>query len=334
MAIADIGEFGLIDLLTQIVQPLAGVASFGIGDDAAVLPWNNQQYLLATVDMLVEGVHFRREAISAADLGRRALAVNLSDIAAMGGTPTYALVSLGLPPALPTVEVEELYRGLTSEAREYGVVIVGGNIARHDQGLLIDVLLLGNVEQHDVLFRSGARPGDVLAVTGDLGAAAAGLGLQRRPELQGQLATAKELLRRQQTPQPRVRAGQVIARSHLAHAMIDLSDGLAGDAHHLARASSLGVIVEEALLPIAAATQTAATLLGVSPAELALHGGEDYELLVALPPENVPVINDSLRAVGEPILTVVGSVTAGDGVKLRRCHGEIVDLKAGGFRHF
>jgi len=286
-------------------------------------------YLLATVDMLVEDVHFRRDRPGAFEVGRRAVAVNVSDIAAMGGEPRFALTSIALPPALPLRWAEGLYRGIRHEADLLGVGVIGGNTARTSGPLTLDVTLLGRVAKPDLVRRSGARVGDVLAVTGTLGGATAARLLQERP---GGAASDLEESRRYSVPEPRVAAGRALASLHLAHAMLDISDGLASDVGHLAEASEVGAVIYEERLPISSPTRRIAQHLSDSPRDLALFGGEDYELLVALPEG---AVEPARRALGQLPLTVVGHVLPQEqGVVLERGGGTREPLGAGGWRHF
>jgi thiamine-monophosphate kinase len=318
-SIEGLGEFGLIDRIGQLVGPSEAVV--GIGDDAAVLDLGEPDYLLATVDMLVERIHFPQDA-DARDLGRRALAVNLSDIAAMGGIPRFALVSLALPEKTPKARVERLFEGLRDEGNRYGVSIVGGNITSTPGPLAIDVTLLGRVPRDEVLLRSGARPGDLLVVSGTLGQRAA----QRL--LHDRVPSAPP----PGVPEPRIGLGRALAAAGLAHAAIDISDGVGSDLHHLASRSGVGALVEGARLPISGETQRAAGRLWLDPLQLALFGGEDYELLLAIPPDRLDAAIDAAGAVP---LRAIGQVTArGAGVVLQSPNGESRPLEARGWKHF
>lgn len=322
---AAIAEFQLIERLASIVGPTE--APTGIGDDAAVIDQPGPDYLLATVDMLVEGVHFDRSGLSMEAVGRRAMAVNVSDIAAMGGRPAYALVSLALPSSEQQVMVEQLYTGLVAEAGRHRVAIVGGNVTRIDGPLAIDVTLLGSVSKEDVVRREGARVGDILAVTGTLGSAAA-LRLGREAGLKMPPEWYQEHL----IPRARIDAGQALAARHLARAMLDLSDGLSGDLRHLGEASGVGARIRAPLLPIDPITAQIARSLAVDPLDLALSGGEDYELLVALLPGDV---GRAQEAVAPVPLTVVGEVVSREaGYRLITLAGTEQALPAESWRHF
>ncbi len=329
LGISAIGEFGLIERLASLAGHDNSI--HGIGDDAAVIDLPGPEYLLATVDMQVEGVHFSLDRTEAGLVGRRAMAVNISDIAAMGGIPEHALVSLALPTDTLTTTVEELYRGLVEEAAQFETHIVGGNVTRTDGPLAIDITVLGHIPKDQLLLRSGARPGDVLAVTGSLGiraallrASMAGLDLSRPPW--------NDWAQRNYVPAPRVSAARALASNRVAHAMMDISDGLAGDVRHLARASGVGVVLDESALPIDAAVRDVADLLGIAPEDLALNGGEDYELLLALPPDAAEEARRLMS--GLPLTVVAKVVNEEDGLTIRSGAGERRVLPEAGWRHF
>lgn len=271
-----LGEFELIERLRSIVPGTGTGVVVGIGDDAAVL--RPGATLLATCDIQVEGVHFTRELCTPADVGWRALAVNLSDIAAMGGVPRHALVSLLIPASAGSAAVEDLYHGMAELARLHGVAVVGGNVSSTPGPLAVDVTVLGETD-HAVL-RRGARPGDGVWMTGTAGKAAAGRFLLEHPDaVVPDRGTLEAAYRR---PVPRVAAGQVLgalAKSGLVTAMIDTSDGTGSDLLHLAEASQVGVRLEAALLPVPRGLADAARAAGLPPDAWTLGGGEDYELL-------------------------------------------------------
>jgi len=286
-------EDALIEHLATLVEDDAAQVLQGIGDDAAALAPD----LVWTVDTQIEGVHFRRAWSSPEDVGWKALAVNLSDLAAMGGTPIGALVSLILGPE-GDAGIAPLYAGLGACARSYGCPIVGGDVA-HGHGLALSISVLGRVAR-PAPGRAGAQPGDLLAVTGSLGAAAAGLAVLEDRAPPG-LAGGDEATARHRRPLPRLEEGVVLAR--VAHAMMDLSDGLATDAPRLARRSGVTVHIDLDALPVDPHVRGIAASLNTAPGVLAATGGEDYELLVALDPADA--------ATCEVPLTVIGTVEAG-----------------------
>jgi thiamine-monophosphate kinase len=275
-----LGEFGLIARLTGGLEPGPGVEA-GVGDDAAVLLPTPGHRLVVTTDVLVEGLDFTAELSEPEDWGWKAVTANLSDLAAMAAEARWLVLALTVPEATPVPTLERVYAGVGQACRTFGVSLVGGDVSA-GPALSLAVTALGEAERP--VLRSGARPGDRLVVTGPLGAAAAGLALLRSGD-----PAAKELLGRfpglaaaHRRPQPALAMGVVLARAG-ATAMIDVSDGLAGDALHLAESSRVGVEVHEAAVPLAPGVVQAAGLLGLDPLALALAGGEDFVLAAALP---------------------------------------------------
>jgi thiamine-monophosphate kinase len=333
MQVRELGEFALIARLTRGELPHAGV-HLGVGDDTAILDIGSGYELLATCDVQVEGRHFIRGVGTPEQLGRRALAINLSDIAAMGGEPLFALISLLLPPTLEVAFLDGVYTGLREEGRVFGVAIVGGNISGIRAELVIDITLLGRVRTGTALRRDGARPGDVVLVTGSLGTAAAGLALIMQPDVPVPAEARTAVSRAFHEPVPRIREGQVLAQTAMVTAAIDISDGLSGDVAHICERSNVGVIVQEAALPVADATRTVAEHLGRSVADLALHGGEDYELLFTAPPSAVPAVMRAVQqATGTPV-TAIGTITTPDmGLQLERADGTRVPLRPQSWDH-
>jgi len=333
MRIGDVGEFSLIDRLAGIVARGRADVAVGIGDDAAALDLGGGDLVLLTVDSQVEGAHFLRDRIPPRLLGRRLLAVNLSDIAAMGGTPTHAVVSLVLPADLELRWIEEVYAGLGEEAGRFGVAVVGGNVARSPGPIVLDLALVGTVRRERVLTRAGARPGDAILVTGSLGAAAAGLHLSAHPELE--FRERDQLLARHLVPTPRLREGGLVAASGLATAMIDVSDGLAGDLGHVCDRSGVGARVYAERLPVAPGVERVAELSGSSVLDLALSGGEDFELLVTCPPGSAEELAALVSAgTGTPVTVVGELLPASAGRWLVLPKGREVPLGGHGFTHF
>jgi thiamine-monophosphate kinase len=321
-------EFDLIARLVEEVAKARGgqppqtharivVAS---GDDAAIT--EPRGVTATSVDSLVEGVHFRLQSAPPRSVGRKALAAALSDLAAMGAAPGEAYVQLGLPKELGEAQCLELAKGLAEVAAEEDVAVLGGDLVRSPV-LWIAVTVVGHCESADRLVRrGGARPGDVLAVTDELGGAAAGLILLDRPELAGAVRPemADALRRRQLEASPRMAAGCALARAG-ASAMIDVSDGLGGDAGHLAAASGVRLTMELERVPVQEGVAEVAAAAGLDPYDIAAGGGEDYELLVALPPERAAEAQARVRATGMA-LTPIGTVQRGEGVVLRDADGE------------
>ena len=331
MRLDELGEFGLIERIRGLAAGTDPSLVIGIGDDTAAIRPTPGQLLLATCDSLVEGRHFLRSQITAEQLGRRLAAVNLSDIGSMGGRPRWALVSLSLPPHTEVEFVEGVYRGLVAELARFGAVIAGGNLSGATE-LLLDLTLLGEAQPDQILRRDGARPGDMILVSGSLGASAAG-----RAALEAGLRGPEvaPLIAAHLTPEPRVFAGQAIARSRLASAMLDVSDGLAQDLGHICDASRAGAVVEAARIPISSATRALAGQIHLDPLKLALAGGEDYELLLTVPLARAGEMAIKVLAETGISLTPCGRIVpAEDGRSLQWPDGRREPLVAPGWQHF
>ncbi len=329
MKASNLGEFGLIERIRLYLGEPDPRVVVGIGDDVAVLEGPGEMLLLATCDIQVEGVHFLRSLITPYELGRKALAINLSDIASMGGIPDFALVSLAFPPDTELEFIDELYHGLRDEAAKAGVKIVGGNMARLPERFAVDVFLLGRVERECFLTRRGARPGDLVMVTGTLGDSAAGLALLLRGIREERFAP---LYRAHLTPEARLREGRVLALGRLATSAIDLSDGLARDVGHICDESRVGVEIRLADIPLSAELKEAASLLGEDPYRWALAGGEDYQLLFTAPPEKAPEIRQALHPT---LVTEIGVILAPEeGRFILMPDGSREPLRPEGWDHF
>lgn len=322
-------ELALIERIGARARRRPGT-ELGIGDDAALLSVGGTA--VVTQDLLVEGVHFRRATTSARDLGHKALAVNLSDLAAMGAEPVAALVGLCLPPGgVSEAEVDDLYAGMEALAERHGVTVAGGDVTA-GPALVLAVAAVGRPSAGVApVHRAGGRSGDVLCVTGALGASAAGLLLLERPELAGTVPgpVADRLRAAHLRPEPRVEAGRALARAG-ARAMLDVSDGLALDGARLARASGARAVIELARLPLAEGVAEVAAAAGRDALRLAASGGEDYELLAAIAPA---AVEPARRGAPCP-LTPVGRLEDGPpGLLALDAAGAAVDLGAGGWEH-
>ncbi len=322
MKLSELGEFGLIRRLGKIVSTGPGVL-LGIGDDCAVVRVDGQRLLLTT-DTLVENVHFRRGWDSAAGLGEKAFAVNASDIAAMGGAPRFALLSVAVPGSASTQELENLHRGFSRAARASGCSLVGGNLSRAGVWM-ITVLLVGE-PCGCVLTRGGAQVGDALYVSGTLGGAAYGRELLRGERRSRLAERATRAFRR---PTPRLELGRILARRRLASAAIDVSDGLLQDLGHLCRASRVGAILEVDRLPLARPLRRLPRRRAVG---LALSGGEDYELLFTVSSSRERTLAVATRR-DHPIRRI-GRIVHGSGVKVLDADGHELSIAGGGFDHF
>ena len=326
--VAEIGEHALIERIRLRFPPAPSFVIVGIGDDAAVVEPDRNRLEVLTTDCQVEGVHFDQTFVGAADIGHKALAVNLSDLAAMGAAPRVALLSLVLPPAFPVTGVDALVDGMATLAARARISIVGGNIARSPGPLIVDVTATGSVHSRRVLTRGGARAGDELYVTGALGGAAAGLRmlsaaatLPLRPDKRETLA-GDRCVERYLRPDPRTRFGLMLGRNRAARACVDLSDGLADGVRQIGEASGLGAIVDADALPI----ENGATL------REALGGGEDYELLFAVSPRMRSRLKHARQLAGDLAVTRIGRLTADRAMLLNR-NGSTEELPAG-FEHF
>ena len=337
--IARLTEQGFIDWVARFARPRdpgpqALRAILGIGDDAAVLASASRLHTLLTTDFLTDGIHFRAAWTPGFLLGRKALAVNLSDIAAMGGVPRSFVLSAGFPRRTEPAYARQVARGVASQARRFGVSLVGGDTCA-SRALFLNVALLGLIEPGREVRRSGARAGDGLYVTGRLGAPAAGLVLLKAGARLGRASGARaEAIRAHLDPQPRVLAGRLLGLTGLASAMIDLSDGLARDLSRLCAASGAGAVVEEEAIPVAA---SAATVLGGRAASrAALVGGEDYELLFAARADHHEQVRRLARRMRLPMSRIGQIVPKRRGVRILTRSGRylpVEDLR-GGFRHF
>lgn len=319
------GEFELLARVRERLGHPGPRVRLGMGDDAAITVPGGAT--ATSVDALVEGVHFRRGQASLMQIGHKALAAALSDLAAMGAEPGEAYVALGVPTDLDEDGCIELIDGILTLAAETGTVLAGGDLTRAP-ALIVAMTVVGHAPTPQLLVsRGGARAGDSLVLTGEIGAAAAGLLLVERPELGRELSaeTAARLRARQLEPRPRLAAGSALAGCG-ASAMIDLSDGIGGDARHIAKESGKRVRIEVAALPLANGLAEVAAAAGFDPVELALSGGEDYELLAALPPA---ALREACSALGEADtpLAEVGEVIAGEGLELRLPGGRLLEAR-------
>lgn len=319
--LSEIGEFGLIERLrAKLGEP--GEGEVWIGDDTAVLraPAGT---LLFTTDLLIEHVHFDTALTGPEDLGYKSIAVNVSDVAAMGGTPRRAVVGLGISPDVDLAWIEGLYEGMKDCCDEFDMAVVGGDVSRSNQ-IVISVALLGNPAGRLFIQRSGARVGDAVCVTGSLGASAAGLRLMRQQN-RDHLALLKAHLR----PTPRVREAQIL-RKHLPTAMIDISDGFSVDLGHICEASDVGVLVDSADLPL---PDLSGVSLDESPLQLGLSGGEDYELCFTIPDERCEAAMAAVTEATGTLVTRVGEIVEASRGRILLVESGDTPLGAPGWDH-
>lgn len=331
MKLSTLGEFGLIDSIKKRSFRKASSVLVGIGDDAAALQIAPSSVLLATTDMLLEDVHFDLSYSDFYSVGWKSVAVNLSDIAAMGGSPRFCLTSLGIPPAISVEQIAEFYRGCNVVLRDYGTALVGGDTCASRKGFTVNVVLLGEIEKSKVISRAGAKPGDRIFVTGTLGDSAAGMALllnKKNKNVKSQPA-AKKLIAKHLRPEPRVAWGRMIALSKCANSMIDISDGLSSDLLHICQDSKVGARIIAGNIPLSRSLRGMSEVLGKTPLSFALSGGEDYELLFTVPLAKVR----KLYSMPIPV-TEIGEVTVSRTMQIVDSQGAERRLKPSGYTHF
>lgn len=334
MKLKEIGEDRIIKELSREFSRRHRRLVKGIGDDTSVTLQAGGRHLLATTDILIEGTHFKRGWTTPYLLGRKALSISLSDIAAMGGEPLFYLVSIALPPDTEKKFLDELYRGLSDCGKDYGAVLAGGNTARTKGAMMAATTLFGEAPARETVYRSGARPGDIIYVTGCMGDAALGLRLLRK---HGGAALKKTAFRKpvmkQLDPSPRMKIGRSLARKRLATAMIDISDGLVLDLRRLCEASAVGAVIDARRIPLSAEFKrlfpAARETDGV---RHALSGGEDYELLFSAPEKAAKKIS-ALSSRDVPI-TPIGIITRSKNVCVTFTAGRPLKISRAGFEHF
>ncbi len=341
MRLSDLGEFGLIRAIQKLSFQRSPDTMIGIGDDAAVLKISHAKLLLATTDMLIEGVHFDLSFTDYYSLGWKSAAVNLSDIAAMGGVPRFCLTSLAIPPNIPVEEVKNFYKGFSALVTAHKTILVGGDTCTSKDGLVISVTVLGEAKKRAVVSRTGAKQGDRIFVTGTLGDAGVGLELlkagvrsqktgARSKDVNSELRTPNsELIKRHLRPVPRVEWGRKIARAGCASSMIDISDGLSSDLFHLCEESDTGAVLFSDKIPFSNALLKSADRLDKPPLHYALSGGEDYELLFTAPPAKMK----RLALLNIPA-TEIGTITGERELFIVNAKGGKKPLKPTGHDHF
>jgi len=332
MKLREIGEFGFIDRIAPLGSIRTEGVVKGIGDDCAVISVGGPNYLLVTTDLLMERIHFLKKWASSELIGARALAANLSDIAACGGTPLDAFISIAIPDEVEVEWLDGLYRGMAEMARAYSVNLLGGDTTGSKSDLVINIALTGTVAPDEVLFRHTANPGDVVVLTGPTGQSAAGCDiLVHSPELPEQ--TSRALIRAHLEPAPHILQGRVLAASGACTAAIDVSDGISSDLGHICRDSGLAAVVYEDRLSVSQELISAAAAMGKDPLEWVLHGGEDYVLLAAVNSDKLADLEKKFKANGLDLFTI-GEFLPGDKMVLQRSDGQKEELAWGGWDHF
>lgn len=329
MKLKETGEFGLIDLIRRKFPAKDKNLVLGIGDDAAVIKITPKRYLIFTTDALREGVHFDLSYYSYHEVGWKAMAANLSDVAAMGGIPTFGLISLGLPKNKKTEDVLKIYKGMNDLAKRYGCKLCGGDIFLSSE-IIISIALLGETEPEFLVKRSGAKPGDLICVTGNLGQSQAGLEL-----LKAKKTSKLDWLRKHLKPVPRINQARKLVQTLNVTSMIDISDGFGSDLYHIAEESQVGVLIFEKKIPMSRTFLQMASVLGKSPLDLALSSGEEYELLFTIKKGQGEKLKFLKRKTPGLKVTVVGEIkNEKDGMKILDSKGKIKNLKRVGYSHF
>lgn len=336
--LAELGEFGLIDKLTEDFQLKNKNSLLGVGDDAAEIKINEEESFLVSTDTLVEGIHFNLMYMPLKFLGFKAVSVNVSDICAMNGKAEQITVSLAVSSRFPLEALEELYEGIHAACEHYGVDLIGGDTTSSVSGLILSLTVIGRGKKKSICYRSGAKENDLIVVSGDLGASYLGLQVLERekevfnsnPDIQPKLDGYDYLVGRQLKPEARVDIIRDLDKLNIIPtSMIDISDGLASELLHIAKSSSCGMSIYSEKIPLDEKTSLTALDFNLDPMTCALNGGEDYELLFTIRQ------NDFEKIANNPNLSVIGHVTSKDfGNNLIDKNGSQVKLKAQGWKHF
>ncbi len=341
---ADMSQIGEFDLIKRIRSGLGfknkGVV-VGIGDDSAAVRLTKGLLLIATTDSLIEGIHFKSDTISSSQLGRKSVAVNVSDIAAMGGIPCYLLISIGIPPSLSVEYIDGFYDGIREATESYNVVVVGGDTFGSDNRLIISITILGEIEEEYLVRRRGAKVGDKIFVTGSLGDSALGLEIlesgisDNRPVKATQRTIhIDEIISRHILPTPRLEEGRLLATKRLASAMIDTSDGLASDLRRICEESAVGARIYLKKIPISEAVNDIAFSRDKSPFDYALYGGEDYELLFTVREDMVADMPRHWEGMKNPIKEIGEIIEEDEGILIIDEAHNISPLTREGYDHF
>ncbi|MEY3965048.1 MAG: hypothetical protein RL263_217 [Bacteroidota bacterium] len=335
--LSQLGEFGLIQHLTQHFENQQKSTLLGVGDDAALIKIGSKIAVWST-DIMLEGVHFDLSYTPLKHLGFKAIATNVSDVCAMNGKATQVLVSVALSNRFSLEAIEELYLGMKIACEKYQVDLVGGDTSTSRSGLVINVTVLGEVDSKKITKRSGAKPGDLLVVSGDLGGAYMGLQILERekkvfidhPSMQPDLEPYDYIVGRQLKPEARVDIIETLNELGIVPtSMMDISDGVASEVFHLGKASKVGFDVYENKLPIDSQTMETAMTFNLNPSIVALNGGEDYELLMTIDQKHYDQLKNHMD------FTIIGHATAMEGKhRLHTNAGNVFDIKAQGWQHF
>lgn len=333
LTMKDLGEFGFIRSIQPDCHYDPSKLIQGIGDDCAVIGPYEDRVFLVTTDLLLEDVHFILEKIPPAHLGEKAINVNLSDIAAMGGIARHVFVSLAIPKAMKLETVHSIYSGIKTACSTHNVNILGGDTSASLDRLMISVTVFGEAFEKEILYRKGAQPGDAIYTTGTLGDSAAGLMLLLEKASAPKPLTSA-LIKAHNRPKPDLEAGRKIAQSRLASAMIDLSDGLASDLRHICESSHVGARIELKALPLSEELKAFADLNPLDPLQLALSGGEDYRLLITVPRKNAVQFQSMFDQSDPCPVYCLGEITVDEGIETLAPDGACKRLDTKGFDHF
>jgi len=333
MNLKDIGEFGFIKRITpnSVNNPVNVMRA--IGDDAAVFAIGKNECVVLTTDLLVERVHFIKEAMTGYQLGYKSLAVNLSDIAAMGAIPQHAFVSIGIPKETSIEYLDEIYRGMKDLAKQYNVNILGGDTTSSIVDLIINVAVTGVAKKKSLLYRNTAKEGDVIFCTGLLGDSKAGLDFILKSE-QPKNDHEKRLFEAHCLPRPHIEEGLFLANSGVVHSCIDISDGLSSDLMHIAEESNVGFILQEDAIPVSPDLLHYCKEHGYSAIEYALAGGEDYVLVCTADAKKATKLENDFYKTFKRILYRIGTITTEKKYLMKKNDGTFSDIKPKGWDHF
>jgi thiamine-monophosphate kinase len=326
-----VGEFPLIDIISKQTNTSHPSVIKGIGDDAAVIAENSDRCLLITTDILRENIHFKKSFTTPYLLGKKCLSVNLSDIAAMGGTPFCYFVSISVPPEISLNFIKELYRGMHQRAKEFNTILLGGDTVSSLEDIVISITLIGKAKKKSVVYRNNAKKGDLVYMTGYPGESALGLLMLKkdRGSFKRRSAVKKHL-----DPCPRIEAGKHLAEKHLANSMIDISDGLFADLGHITRQSKKGARIYLSKIPLSNTYKKECLKFSKDIYNPALFGGEDYELLFTSTAHNKIKIKNLSKKLGIPI-TCIGEITeAPKDIIILDSSNKKMEIKNSGYRHF
>ncbi len=334
MNLKEIGEFGLIDKIKSLVNSPSENLIVGIDDDAAAFKLSKDQVSLISSDALIEGIHFNLSYFTFYQLGWRAMAANLSDMAAMAGWPVYATVTLGLPEQLQVDSVIEMYQGMKDLADSYQVSIIGGDTTKSPDRIFISLTIVGQVDRNKLTLRSGAQTGDSIFVTGKLGGSQSGLKIlkSQNNQLKDKFVASVE---KHLTPKPRIEEAKFLVDNFPVHAMIDISDGLASEINHICKRSKVGAIIHEGQIPLTPETKPVAEYFKNDPFKYVLNGGEDFELLFTVPQEMTAEIQNVFNQRFNLSCTKIGTIRNNSkGIVLKRVNHIQSSIIERGFDHF